>query len=155
QFSRRTPSEPKDIALSEIIDGSLLLLRDQIRQRGITLSLPDPEAASVMVRARHVQLEQVLVNLLQNALQACAQGGTIVIAVFADRQKVCLSVSDDGAGVAAEIRDTLFQPFVTGRSEGIGLGLAIARDIMNRLGGDLLLDDSETGARFTMEIPAA
>ncbi|SHN52434.1 sensor histidine kinase [Erythrobacter sanguineus] len=155
QFSRRTPSEPKDIPLTEVIEGSLLLLRDQIRQSGITLVLPEHDEAAVMVRAQHVQLEQVLVNLLQNALQACGTGGHITIAVAADRQQVRLSVSDDGPGVATELRDTLFQPFITGRPEGIGLGLAIARDIMGRIGGDLVLEDNETGACFTMMIPAA
>jgi two-component system C4-dicarboxylate transport sensor histidine kinase DctB len=158
-FSRRTANEPRDIRLAEVIDGSLLLLRDQIRQKGIALTLPAPEAGAALVRARHVQLEQVLVNLLQNAVQACgdseAGGGEIVLAITAAGDKLQLNVSDNGPGVPAGLRDTLFQPFVTSKREGIGLGLAIARDIMRQLGGDLVHDDTAHGARFTIIMPAA
>jgi two-component system C4-dicarboxylate transport sensor histidine kinase DctB len=154
-FSRRSVEEPRLIRLAEVIDGSLLLLRDQIRQKGITLALPGPEAAAATVRARHVQLEQVLVNLLQNAVQACAEGGEIGIAIASDGRTVRLGVSDNGPGVPAELRDTLFQPFVTSKSEGLGLGLAISRDIMRQLGGDLVHEDTASGTRFTMTMPAA
>ncbi len=153
-FSRRSAGEPRDIRLAEVIDGSLLLLRDQIRQKGITLSLPAPEAAAACVRARHVQLEQVLVNLLQNAVQACAPGGQITLAIDAAPHTINLSVSDDGPGVPANLRDTLFQPFVTSKDEGIGLGLAISQDIMRQLGGDLVLENTPKGARFIMVMPA-
>lgn len=153
-FSRRSVEEPKDIPLSRVIDGSLLLLSDQIRQKEIDLALPDPEAAARTVRAHHVQLEQVLVNLLQNAIQACEPGGHIAVAIADGSETLRLSVSDDGPGVSAAVGGTLFQPFVTARSEGIGLGLPIARDIMHKIGGDLILEDTPTGARFTMVMPA-
>ena len=156
QFSRRSPEPPRDIPLAEVIDGSRLLLRDQLRQEGITLTLPPAEAAAAKVRARHVQLEQVLVNLLQNARQACGEGGQITLTIApGEGGTVRLSVSDNGPGVPPALRDTLFQPFVTSKPEGIGLGLAIAQDIMRQLGGDLVLEDSQRGARFTMVMPAA
>jgi len=154
-FSRRSPEAPREIRLAEVIDGSLLLLRDQLRQQALTLELPAAEAATTTVRARHVQLEQVLVNLLQNAVQACAPEGKITLAITAAGGTVRLSVSDTGPGVPAALVDTLFQPFVTAREDGIGLGLAIARDIMRQLGGDLIHEDSAAGARFTMVMPAA
>ena len=154
-FSRRSGGELRDIPVADVIDGSLLLLRDQIRQKGISLALPSPEAAAATVRARHVQLEQVLVNLLQNAVQACDPGGRIGLTIDAGPQTISLSVSDDGPGIPAELRDTLFQPFVTSKEEGIGLGLAISLDIMRQLDGDLILDDTASGACFTMVIPAA
>ncbi len=154
-FSRRSAEEPRDIRLAEVIDGSLMLLRDQIRHKGIALSLPPAEAGGALVRARHVQLEQVLVNLLQNAVQACGEGGAIALEIAENAGTMRLSVSDNGPGVTAALRDTLFQPFVTSKAEGIGLGLAIAQDIMRQLGGDLLHEDTPTGARFTMVMPAA
>jgi two-component system C4-dicarboxylate transport sensor histidine kinase DctB len=160
RFSRRSAEPPRDIRLSEVIDGSLLLLRDQIRQQGSALVLPPAAACSVMVRARHVQLEQVLVILLQNAVQACGEGGQITLEIArgsnaAGAATVRLAVRDNGPGVPPELRDTLFQPFVTSKQEGIGLGLAISQDIMHQLGGDLLLEDTPQGASFVMEIPAA
>lgn len=158
-FSRRAPSEPKETPLAAVIDGSLLLLSDQIQRRGIRLTLPDPDLAQTLVCAQHVRLEQVLVNLLQNALQACADGGRIAISIAIDNTagagQCRLSVEDDGPGVAADIRDVLFQPFVTTKPEGIGLGMAIARDIMRDHGGDLTLEDGAAGARFTMVMPVA
>ncbi len=155
-FSRRSADEPRDITLAEVIDGSLLLLRDQIRQHALTLKLPSPDAAATTVRARHVQLEQVLVNLLQNAVQACCggRGGHIALTIASEGETVRLSVSDDGPGIPPALRETLFQPFVTSKSEGIGLGLAIARDIMRQLGGDLVHEESASGARFTMILAA-
>lgn len=163
QFSRRAPGALKAIAVAEVIDGSLLLLSDQIRRRSIRLTLPDPELAQTRVRAAHVQLEQVLVNLLQNALHACAEGGRIAISIApglgpkgeANSEDCRLSVEDDGPGIPAAIREVLFQPFITTKPDGIGLGLAIARDIMREHGGDLILDDAGGGTRFTMVIPVA
>lgn len=154
QFSRRSAEEPRDVTLAEVIDGSLLLLRDQLRHKDLTLERPAPDAAATTVRARHVQLEQVLVNLLQNAAQACNQGGSIALAITAANGSVRLCVTDSGPGVPPWLRDTLFQPFVTSKSDGIGLGLAIARDIMRQLGGDLVHEDTPTGARFVMVMPA-
>lgn len=154
-FSRRQTDEPRDIHLSEVIDGSLLLLHDQLRQKGITLALPSPEKAAVMVRARHVQLEQVLINLLQNAVHACEDRGRIALAIDTEGKLVRLSVSDNGPGVPPALRNTLFQPFVTSKREGIGLGLAIAQEIMRQLGGDLTHEDTPSGACFTMTMPAA
>lgn len=155
QFSRRSAEQPRDITLAEVIDGSRLLLRDQLRQKGIILTPPPTEAAAAKVRARHVQLEQVLVNLLQNAGQACEEGGQITLAIAPGEGGIVrLTVADDGPGVPPALRDTLFQPFVTAKPEGIGLGLAIAQDIMRQLGGDLVLEESERGARFTMIMPA-
>jgi two-component system C4-dicarboxylate transport sensor histidine kinase DctB len=154
-FSRRSAREPRAITLAEVIDGSLLLLRDQIRQKGLTVERPPADLAATTVRARHVQLEQVLVNLLQNAVQACEEGGQITLAVTAGAQAVRLSVSDTGPGVPHDLRDTLFQPFVTSKAEGIGLGLAISREIMRQLGGDLLHEHIGPGARFIMNMPAA
>ncbi|WP_373488395.1 ATP-binding protein [Blastomonas sp.] len=153
QFSRRAPREPKEIALAEVIDGSLLLLSDQIRRRKIRLSLPDH--AQVRVRAQHVQLEQVLVNLIQNAIQACDEGGKITISVALGPDQCRLMVEDDGPGVPADIREVLFQPFVTTKPDGIGLGLVIARDIMREHGGDLMLENPGRGTCFTITIPVA
>lgn len=154
-FSRRSPEEPREIMLAEVIDGSLLLLRDQIRHKSISLDRPAADLAATRVRARHVQLEQVLVNLLQNAVQACGEGGQIALAIAVEGDTVRLSVSDNGQGVPGELRETLFQPFVTSKSEGIGLGLAISHDIMRQLGGDLVHEATAKGARFTMVMPAA
>ena len=106
-----------------------------------------------MVRGEHVGLEQVLVNLLQNAIDATGQSGRVTIAVDALEREVRLSVTDDGPGISAEQRANLFQPFATTKAEGLGLGLVISQDIMRGLGGELVAEAVPTGARFTMVIP--
>ena len=153
RFSRRGDRARRDVALRQLIDGALLLLRDRISHLGIHLVLPPDAALERVVRGEHVGLEQVLVNLLQNAIDATGQSGRVTIAVDALEREVRLSVTDDGPGISAEQRANLFQPFATTKAEGLGLGLVISQDIMRGLGGDLVAEAVPTGARFTMVIP--
>lgn len=153
RFSRRGNRAPRNVPLRQVIDGALLLLRDRLAQLGTDLVLPSEPALDLIVRGEHVALEQVLVNLLQNALDATGQGGRVTIGVTEAGQFIRLSVTDNGPGLTAEQRASLFQPFATTKPEGLGLGLVISQDIMRGLGGDLLADEATGGARFTMVIP--
>lgn len=155
RFSRRGAREPREMPLALVIDGALLLLHDRIERQGVVVSQPDPRMAQTLVRAEHVRLEQVLVNLLQNALDATPAGGRIAIEMAFERNNCLLGVADEGPGISNELRATLFQPFATTKEEGLGLGLVISLDIMRSLGGDLRSEDSDRGARFTMVIPRA
>ena len=152
-FGRRAAHPVRQIPLAQAINGALLLLRDRIAREGVNLQRPDPELAQTTVRATSVRLEQVLINLLQNALDATSPGGTVRMEIEIDPQYCHLLVADSGPGIATEIADTIFQPFATTKEEGIGLGLAISFDIMRNMGGDLLCDSGPDGARFTMVIP--
>lgn len=157
RFSRRGASEPRAMPLGQAIDGALLLLRDRIVRHGVDVSLPDPKLAQTSVRAEHVRLEQVLVNLLQNALDASPPGSAVAIEIDLDLDgDHCLvTVADRGGGIDETTRASLFQPFATTKEEGLGLGLVISQDIMRSLGGDLREDKAAVGARFTMVIPRA
>lgn len=155
RFSRRRNRAPRNVPLRQVVDGALLLLRDRIAQLGADVVLPPGAALDLVVRGEHVALEQVLVNLLQNALDATGQRGTITVDVAEGGAMSRLSVSDNGPGLTAEQRANLFQPFATTKPEGLGLGLVISQDIMRGLGGDLVADDVPSGARFTMVIPCA
>ena len=119
------------------------------------MSLPDPKLAQTLVRAEHVRLEQVLVNLLQNALDASPPGSPVAIEIILESEHCLLTVADRGAGIDETTRASLFQPFATTKEEGLGLGLVISQDIMRSLGGDLREDKAAEGARFTMVIPRA
>jgi len=155
RFSRRDAPEPRDLPVAEAVDGALLLLRDRLDRADIALVLPGAADMKVRVRAEPVRLEQVLVNLLQNALDAAAGGGTIELAIETDADFCRLSVRDDGPGFDTAARERLFQPFATTKPGGLGLGLVISRDIMRDLGGDLVVGDSAGGATFVMKIPRA
>ncbi|MGQ7830134.1 sensor histidine kinase [Altererythrobacter sp. Z27] len=153
RFSRRGARTPVEMPLAQAIDGALLLLRDRVERHGVTLVPPDPALAQTMVRGEHVRLEQVLVNLLQNALDATPTGGRIAIEIAVESDRCLLTVADSGTGIDENLREALFQPFATTKEEGLGLGLVISLDIMRSLGGDLRADSSTMGARFTMVIP--
>ncbi len=151
-FARRGSAEPEIFAIGSAIDGALLLLHDRLERCGATLHLPEPAETALTVRAEPVRLEQVLVNLLQNAIDAVGRGGSISLAIEPHENHCLLRVRDDGPGVSGK-EDQLFQPFATTKPDGLGLGLVISREIMRALGGELTVERVETGASFLMKIP--
>ncbi len=155
RFSRRQVSEPKAMQVDQAIDGALLLLRDRIDSLGVTVIMPEFSETAVTVQAEHVRLEQVLVNLLQNAIDATGRGGRIIIGIMTDETSCSITVSDDGPGIDQAVIGQLFQPFATTKPNGLGLGLVISRDIMRDLGGDLTATSGPGGAHFTMRIARA
>jgi two-component system sensor kinase FixL len=104
------------------------------------------------------QLQMVLHNLIGNALDAVADtvpgNRRVHVTVSTDGERLQVSVDDSGRGVLLDVRKQLFEPFVTSKVDGMGLGLAISRSLLRNQGGDLSLDESGvTGARFLVELP--
>jgi C4-dicarboxylate-specific signal transduction histidine kinase len=100
----------------------------------------------------------VLHNLVANALDAVADVGTgsrrVHVSVATQREQLQVLVSDSGRGVLPEIQGRLFEPFVTSKLDGMGLGLAISRTLLRSQGGELRLDASgDGGTRFSVELP--
>lgn len=107
-----------------------------------------------------IQLQMVLHNLLANALDALADAAPesrrVCITVSMEGERLRLTVEDTGRGVPPEIRSQLFEPFVTNKFDGMGLGLAISRSLLRSQGGELRLDDpGASGTRFVVELPVA
>ena len=152
---RKTPAEG-NAEIGSILDGTLLLLGE--RARGVvTLKMPKA-LRSVVVRGDRIRLEQILINLLQNALDAVqgAKDGRVVVEGARDGDAVRLSVIDNGPGVDLEIADTLFTPFTSAKAGGLGLGLAIAREIAREFGGDIAhVPAPGGGAVFHLSLRAA
>lgn len=155
QFSRQNTSQPREVSLREVIEGTLLLLGDHIAHCDIALKLPSADDMATTVTGEHVGLEQVLINLIQNAIDASGPGGKIEIEITRNLEECALTVSDNGPGLSDAQRETLFQPFATTKEEGLGLGLVISQDIMRSLGGGLIAGANGPGARFTMLVPLA
>ncbi|WP_165938563.1 ATP-binding protein [Parafrankia sp. BMG5.11] len=148
-FARRKTPSVGPVRLDEAIDAALLLVHHRIAGSSVRVSW-DAAAADQTVSADRVRLEQVFVNLIQNALDAIGDRphGRLDIQIEAEGDLVAVSFADNGGGVSAAVRRKLFTPFVTGRDDGLGRGLAIARDILREFGGDLSL--TSTGAKGTV-----
>jgi len=133
------------------------LLADEAKSHGAEISiqtLPVPT-----VSADRLQIEQVLLNLIRNAIEATADGAPasrrVWIRVRPVGRDVEVGVEDTGSGVRADIADQLFQPFVTVKPSGMGLGLLLSREIVRVYGGDLWFDKTRTnGALFVFRLPA-
>ncbi|MBO6935783.1 MAG: hypothetical protein JJ863_12435 [Deltaproteobacteria bacterium] len=149
------------------IDGSVPLAAAVERSRAIVFAglrngpqvETDDQLAEVQVSADMDRLVQVLVNLLQNAVDALRdRDGTIRISVALEDGAVALSVEDDGPGIPAAVRDRLFEPFATSKppGEGTGLGLYTSYMLVQEMGGELTLGERDGGgARATVRLPAS
>jgi two-component system C4-dicarboxylate transport sensor histidine kinase DctB len=150
-FARRRTPALGPVRVRDVIDGALLLVAPPI-------PLERSGDESALVIADRVRLEQILVNLLQNAAEALKdrEHGRIRIEVAHAANGITLLVADNGPGVAPAIAAELFTPFVSGREDGLGLGLAIARDIAREFGGELELVASPLGgAGFLLRLRKA
>jgi signal transduction histidine kinase len=120
--------------------------------KGVYSSYKSPDTSSSPV-FDPLQMRRALDNLLLNAIQNTPKGGQIGLEAAQRGGSLVLRVSDNGPGVSTELQTRLFEPFVTGRAEGIGLGLAIVREIAHLHGGDARLVTTECGATFEIEVP--
>lgn len=152
-FARRSVGAPGPVDVERVIDGALMLVGDRVRSERIAIEYPR-ELGGLAVHAERVRLEQVLINLLQNAIEAlegCSDPRVVI--VVRDAPVVAIEVHDNGPGVSPEVADSLFTPFITGRPDGLGLGLGIARDIAREFGGELVtIPSSLGGAAFQLTL---
>jgi nitrogen fixation/metabolism regulation signal transduction histidine kinase len=114
----------------------------------------DPAARPLPVSADRLLLSRAVHNLLVNACEASPEGGTVDVRTTADQGRAALEILDRGPGLAPEIRDRLFEPYVSSKARGSGLGLSLVRDIATQHGGSVTLTDREGGgARACLHLP--
>jgi two-component system, LuxR family, sensor histidine kinase DctS len=169
RWVRQHPEAREPCDLNAAVDQSLdLLLRAEARRHGVVVRL-DLAHAPVQVHADRVLLEQVVLNLGLNALQAmqamqtaakalhtAAHPQELLLRTTTDAGQASLQVLDRGPGLPPEIAERLFEPFFTTRSDGLGLGLNICRSIVESMGGELLARNREGGgAIFDIRLPQA
>jgi PAS domain S-box-containing protein len=158
-FIRRDTGDETAVDLRALAGEALRTLEPEARLHGVTVRLEDGEALPP-VRGNAVQIEQVLVNLMLNGVQAVASDGCVrrevVVAATRRGDTVEVTVSDSGAGIAAAVANKLFSPFVTTKARGLGLGLAISRTIVENHGGHLWATSlAKAGATFRFSLPLA
>jgi signal transduction histidine kinase len=155
-FARPPGSERRRTDLLAVVRRALALVEGRARRQKVsrTVELP-PGPVEVLIDPE--QIHQVLVNLLLNALDALPHGGTIRLEVrgpTAEDRAVAVRVRDTGPGIPARVQGRLFEPFVSGKETGLGLGLSICRRLLEAHGGTITgANAPEGGAVFTFALP--
>ncbi|OWY34963.1 sensor histidine kinase [Herbaspirillum aquaticum] len=157
-FARKSGEAVAAVDLRQAVEASVRLLSSDFEKQGVEarITMPGP----VHVTGDAVRTEQVIVNLLRNALDAVEEAPQqcvcVVLEVDAERQQAVLRIRDSGAGIADEVAPHLFEPFFTTKSssKGLGLGLAISSSIVQAMNGQLSAHNHEQGgAEFVVRLP--
>jgi signal transduction histidine kinase len=154
-FRRGTPGKRQSVDLKEIIGEMTVLLRAEADRHSITID-SELDAHMPKVLANRVQLQQVLLNLMLNAIEAMKDtGGELTIRSRADEDgRLLVSVSDTGVGILAESAERIFDPFHTTKPQGTGMGLTITRSIVESYGGRVWTTVNQgAGATFHFILP--
>lgn len=155
---RKEPLENAEVDVNDLVNAVAVLIWPEINRAEVRLNL-DLQQPLPKVYAQPIQIEQVILNLARNAIEALAE--------LTDRDRILhigtredskgairLWVRDNGPGIKTELESTLFDPFVTGKSDGMGLGLSISYGIIEAHGGKLSINpDYRTGAEFSFYLP--
>ena len=151
-------SNANEVQLDSLIDRVLDIVKPELKSKNIQIQLQVDDG--LLVRVNSSEIEQVILNLLNNAIQALGNSGTlqrrIAINATKDEHFIHLSVSDNGAGVPDEFKSHLFELLSTTKQTGMGLGLWLCKHIVTRYGGSIHYEDAAGGgARFVVKLPAA
>ena len=144
--------DPRPVEVIDVFKAVVVLEREALKNVDLRIDVV-PESLSVM--ADRALLEQVLLNLVKNAIDAVAdrKGAVIALAARLDFGRTVLSVTDNGPGIPGEILDQVFIPFFTTKREGSGIGLSLSRQVMTAHGGDIVVDDLPAGTRIKLVFP--
>jgi two-component system sensor kinase FixL len=155
-FVRRNDGEKRLEPLAAVIEEATALGFAGMKSLAVHVELRiAPDASEAFIDK--VQIQQVLVNLIRNALEAMAGRARRKLAISTaprDREWIEIRVVDTGPGLAPQVREQLFQPFVSTKAGGMGVGLSLCRSIVEAHGGDLIAGNDEgSGAIFVMTLP--
>lgn len=145
------------VDLNEVVNESLMLLGSEFRRYGVELSV-SLETKTPFVRANRVQVQQIIINLAMNAVQAMSEPGSpsrrLRVSTAIEDAKAIVTVSDTGPGIDPSVRARLFAAFTTTKAEGMGLGLSVCASIVSRHGGQISASsNAEQGASFAFNLP--
>jgi signal transduction histidine kinase len=157
-FVKKSDSEPQLLSTNELVNEVLALMRTDLQHRGVLVSTQFCEPAP-MVLGDRVQLQQVVLNLVMNACDAMSdmpRGERLLVIATARQGEARIEVDDRGSGVAPDALARVFEPFVTTKRDGLGLGLAICRSILTAHRGHIsAANNAERGATFGVSLPLA
>ena len=154
-FGRRMNPGRTEVLLNSLADDACEMLRAEANNRNIVLSR-NFDAALPVIYSDPSQLEQVLINIIDNALDAIGRNGEVAITTRKDGEGAAIVISDNGPGMDEATRQRIFDPFFTTKKvgEGTGLGLAICFSILEKLGGHIAVESTPgKGTVFTIILP--
>jgi signal transduction histidine kinase len=150
-LSRNREREAAAYDLRELVTSAIRKIAVSAEFQAVQIVESVPAGLALVVDRRRIQ--QVIVNLLVNSMEAMPDGGSIRISAVTDCRTVVIRVQDTGPGIAPEIRGRLFQPFATaGKPDGVGLGLACSRQAVIDHGGEMWVEPSDQGACFAFRL---
>ena len=154
-FARRSSSELEKVDISHCVENALFLLNHQLKNAKVKVNILARDK-NIEAYCEPIRLEQVLVNLIGNAIDATNQHSQPEIAInwFCDQQQAIIQVLDNGIGLTDEVMSHIFEPFFTTKKvSGLGLGLALSSDIIKSFGGSIRAENNSTqGAVFTITL---
>ena len=156
-FIKRHPEKQEEICLNLVIANALSLFSNELKRGGITVAAP--EAPEVVILADEILIQQVLVNLIRNALDAIklrdplVRDPLITFEIVPSSSKATLKIRDNGVGLTETQIERLFVPFVTSKDSGLGLGMAICKRIIEAHGGRIWAESQPVGACICITLP--
>jgi signal transduction histidine kinase len=153
RFARPTPLERAPVALERLVEETLALVAPECRRHRVRLERRGLDGAGASVLATEGELQQALLNVILNAIQAMPEGGTLGVSLERGPAEARVTVRDTGPGIPAAAQDRIFELFFTTREGGTGLGLPIAKKILEAHGGGVAFETSNAGTAFTLSLP--
>lgn len=153
-FARTEPEELIKLPLGEIISRSIALVEPMATQYSITIVRDIDAHLSAYINCN--RLEQVFLNLLQNAIQSMPNGGTLTVGAKREGSRIRITICDTGQGIAPSDLERIFDPFFTTKARGSGLGLAISKKFVEEMKGTIrVISEPAQGSSFQILLPAA
>jgi signal transduction histidine kinase len=153
-LARSADPEMKELDAAEVVQEVALLTRTKLASARIRAVLKLSPPGFARVHGDRPLLEQAFLNLVLNAMEAMKEGGELRMEVRASREEVVLAVADSGSGMEKEVAARLFEPFLTRRPGGTGLGMALVRRTVEAHGGSVRLQSKPgKGTRVEIRLP--
>jgi two-component system NtrC family sensor kinase len=154
-YARRMEPRLEDVDVNQTINQTVDILENYARNNNIDIQT-DLSPHLPIIAGDQAQLQQVVLNLVNNAIDAIGKDGSIAVKTTADKSEIRIVVRDSGPGISESMQKKVFDPFFTTKStgKGTGLGLWISYSIIEKMGGNLALQSKEgQGAAFTITLP--
>lgn len=151
RFARSDEFNVSDVYINSLIKQVINLAQFQIKNQSINVVLNLSKLPPI--KADRAMIQQALLNLVLNAIEAMPEGGTLTISSKIENGSAVVSIGDTGSGISEEIKDKIFDPFFTTKGDGTGLGLSIVYNIVSIHNGEISFETDGEGTTFTLRIP--